>query len=46
MSENSQSPLSNIGQIFKASGQLANAIEGFSERKQQLEMALAIEATI
>ncbi len=46
MSENSQSPLSNIGQIFKAGGQLAAAIEGFSERKQQLEMALAIEATI
>ncbi len=32
--------------IFEAGGQLANAIEGYTERAQQLEMALAIEAAI
>ena len=32
--------------IFKASGALADAIQGFSERKEQLEMALAIEDAI
>ena len=41
MSENS--PLT---QIFKQNGALATAITGFSERTQQLEMALAIEAAI
>ncbi|MGB7814904.1 MAG: ATP-dependent DNA helicase [Methylotenera sp.] len=37
---------SALTQIFKSDGALANAIEGFSERAQQLEMALAIEAAI
>jgi len=32
--------------VFKAGGALAQAIDGFSERAQQLEMALAIEAAI
>lgn len=41
MSENSQ-----LTQIFKQDGALAAAIAGFSERAQQLEMALAIEAAI
>ena len=41
MSETSQ-----LNQIFKAGGQLADAIAGFSERTQQLEMALAIENAI
>ena len=41
MSENSQ-----LTQIFKQDGALTVAIEGFSEREQQLEMALAIEAAI
>ncbi len=41
MSETSQ-----LVQIFKANGALAEAIEGFSERTQQLEMALAIESAI
>jgi len=41
MSENSQ-----LTQIFKQDGALAAAIAGFSERGQQLEMALAIEAAI
>ena len=41
MSENSQ-----LTQIFKQDGALVAAIEGFSERGQQLEMALAIEAAI
>ena len=50
MSDNSQFPLSspssNLGQIFQSDGALAEAIEGFSERAQQLEMALAIESAI
>ena len=41
MSENS-----TLSQIFKHDGALADAISGFSERAQQLEMALAIEAAI
>ena len=41
MSENS-----TLTQIFKHDGALADAISGFSERAQQLEMALAIEAAI
>ncbi len=41
MSESSQ-----LTQIFKQDGALAAAIAGFSERGQQLEMALAIEAAI
>ena len=41
MSENSA-----LTQIFKQDGALAEAISGFSERTQQLEMALAIEAAI
>ena len=40
------SETSNLGQIFKAGGFLADAIEGYSERSQQLEMALAIENAI
>jgi len=35
-----------LKQIFKSNGALAEAIEGFSERAQQLEMALAIESAI
>jgi len=35
-----------LTQVFKQGGTLAEAIEGFSERRQQLEMALAIEAAI
>lgn len=41
MVENSQ-----LTQVFKQGGTLAEAIEGFSERRQQLEMALAIESAI
>lgn len=41
MSEHSQ-----LNQIFKAGGALAEAIDGYSERKEQLEMALAIEDAI
>ena len=41
MSEKSQ-----LERIFKSKGALAQAIDGFSERAQQLEMALAIEAAI
>jgi ATP-dependent DNA helicase DinG len=37
---------SQLTQIFKRGGALAEAIKGFSERAQQLEMALAIEAAI
>lgn len=37
---------SALSQIFKANGALADAIQGFSERKEQLEMALAIESAI
>ncbi len=37
---------SALSQIFKANGALADAIQGFSERKEQLEMALAIEDAI
>lgn len=37
---------STLPQIFKANGALADAIQGFSERKEQLEMALAIEDAI
>ena len=37
---------SNLPQIFTANGALADAIQGFSERKEQLEMALAIEDAI
>jgi ATP-dependent DNA helicase DinG len=38
--------ISVLPQIFKANGALADAIQGFSERKEQLEMALAIEDAI
>jgi ATP-dependent DNA helicase DinG len=41
MSETSQ-----LVQIFKQDGALSEAIVGFSERAQQLEMALAIESAI
>lgn len=37
---------SQLDQIFKQGGALETAIEGFSERTQQLEMALAIEDAI
>jgi ATP-dependent DNA helicase DinG len=37
---------SSLNQIFTANGALADAIHGFSERKEQLEMALAIEDAI
>jgi ATP-dependent DNA helicase DinG len=37
---------SALPQIFTANGALADAIHGFSERKEQLEMALAIEDAI
>ncbi len=37
---------SALSQIFKENGALAGAIQGFSERKEQLEMALAIESAI
>jgi ATP-dependent DNA helicase DinG len=35
-----------LSQIFKSGGALAQAIQGFSERSQQLEMALAIADAI
>ncbi len=38
--------MSVLENFFSSSGQLAEAITGFSERPQQLEMALAIEAAI
>ena len=38
--------MSVLKNFFSSSGQLAEAITGFSERPQQLEMALAIEAAI
>ena len=41
MSDNSQ-----LNDIFKTGGALAEAIQGFSERTQQLEMAIAIESAI
>ncbi len=44
MSDSSQN--SQLTQIFKQNGALSEAIEGFSERAQQLEMALAIESAI
>lgn len=37
---------SPLTQVFKSDGALAAAISGFSERSQQLEMALAIESAI
>ncbi|OYY50939.1 MAG: helicase [Methylophilaceae bacterium 17-44-8] len=37
---------STLYEVFKTGGALAQAIQGFSERSQQLEMALAIEAAI
>jgi len=37
---------SSLHQIFQEGGALAQAIQGFSLRKQQLEMALAIESAI
>lgn len=37
---------SKLHQVFKSGGELAQAIQGFSERSQQLEMALAIESAI
>jgi ATP-dependent DNA helicase DinG len=37
---------STLSQIFKSGGALAQAIQGFSERTQQIEMALAIESAI
>ena len=40
------SEISKLTQFFKSNGALAEAIDGFSERTQQLEMALAIEAAI
>jgi len=40
------SELSPLHQIFQQDGALAQAIQGFSMRKQQLEMALAIESAI
>ncbi len=46
MSNNFQSKISGLSQIFKSGGALATAIDGFSERAQQLEMALAIESAI
>ena len=38
--------MSAINEFFIASGALADSIDGYSERPQQLEMALAIEAAI
>ncbi|HEY0563413.1 MAG TPA: ATP-dependent DNA helicase [Methylophilus sp.] len=40
------SALSSLNQIFSTGGALEQAIEGFSQRTQQLEMALAIESAI
>lgn len=37
---------SKLHEVFKSGGALAQAILGFSERTQQLEMALAIESAI
>ena len=37
---------SKLHEVFKSGGALAQAIQGFSERSQQLEMALAIESAI
>lgn len=37
---------SKLQEVFKSGGELAQAIQGFSERSQQLEMALAIESAI
>ena len=37
---------SKLHEVFKSDGALAQAIQGFSERSQQLEMALAIESAI
>jgi ATP-dependent DNA helicase DinG len=37
---------SKLHDVFKTGGALTQAIQGFSERTQQLEMALAIEAAI
>jgi ATP-dependent DNA helicase DinG len=37
---------SKLHAVFKSDGALAQAIQGFSERSQQLEMALAIESAI
>ena len=37
---------SSLNLIFSANGALADAIKGYSERKEQLEMALAIEDAI
>lgn len=37
---------SKLHEVFKSGGALAQAIEGFSERSQQMEMALAIESAI
>ena len=38
--------MSVLENFFSSNGQLAETIAGFSERPQQLEMALAIEAAI
>ena len=38
--------MSLLPDFFSSNGQLAESIAGFSERRQQLEMALAIEAAI
>ncbi|CAN4267073.1 DinG Rad3-related DNA helicases [Methylophilaceae bacterium] len=38
--------MSLLADFFSSNGQLAKSIAGFSERRQQLEMALAIEAAI
>ena len=37
---------SKLHEVFKSGGALAQAIQGFSERSQQMEMALAIESAI
>ena len=46
MSDNFQSSTSSLSQFFISGGALATAIDGFSERTQQLEMAQAIECAI
>lgn len=38
--------MSLLADFFSSNGQLAESIAGFTERRQQLEMALAIEAAI
>ena len=38
--------MSVLAELFSSNGLLAESIAGFSERRQQLEMALAIEAAI